>query len=331
MKKKAAVITADGIGDGLLMMIASDRLLKEGYAVTTFNNHLHELSTWFCQHTFQSHPPIEKWSDILTTYSLVVAQNDNSKRTSILKYLYQKKVIHHLSLFYPTYEPNKHVLQRSDHLFNPNQSVVDNVSAAIQRLFHSKPRSSCNGIMPPSNLCYQKHPKRICIHPTSREKTKNWLPERFIKVAKLLVKQGYQPHFLLAPYERQWWQDRLQKAFPIPHLTSLSDLASYVYESFAVIGNDSVVGHLASNLRIPTIIISNCHKRMKLWRPGWLKGQVLTPSRFFPNCKPYRFRQSNWPYLIFPFQVLAALRQLQQQVAGPEKRSFSALADKKAI
>ena len=72
--KRAAVICAHGIGDGLLMMIASHRLQMEGYVVTTYHPHLPELQSWFDTHRLESNLDL----DDLGTYDLVIIQNDNT-------------------------------------------------------------------------------------------------------------------------------------------------------------------------------------------------------------------------------------------------------------
>ncbi len=71
--------------------------------------------------------------------------------------------------------------------------------------------------------------------------------EKFLKVAAWLSREGYDPVFTVAPYEQSEWSGPL---FP-----QLEDLASFLYESGAFLGNDSGTGHLASLLKIPHLII----------------------------------------------------------------------------
>ena len=44
--KKAAVLPAQGIGDGLLMLVASYNLQEAGYEVTTYQPLLKQLTPW---------------------------------------------------------------------------------------------------------------------------------------------------------------------------------------------------------------------------------------------------------------------------------------------
>ena len=62
-------------------------------------------------------------------------------------------------------------------------------------------------------------------------------------------------------------------------------------------------GHLASNLHIPTVTIADKSERMKLWRPGWLEGSVITLNNSIPSWK---FFEKNWQYFISSARVLKA-------------------------
>jgi hypothetical protein len=95
----------------------------------------------------------------------------------------------------------------------------------------------------------------------------------------------------------------------VPEFSNLDDLAMYVYQSGFVIGNDSLVGHLASNLQIPTIIVADKNERMKLWRPGWLEGSVVTLSPWVPRWK---FFEKNWQHFISSARVLRAFDDLDR-------------------
>ncbi len=300
INKRAAVITAKGIGDGLMMMVASERLRKEGYAVTTFNPHLHELSTWFPSHHFAT------YSDSLEGYDLIIAQNDNSER---IKNLIGRD---NLSIFYASYEKNKHpVMTSRDRLFDSNLTIVDNIANAIASLLKSEEVSKNNGITPPPHLVFQKYPMRIVIHPTSSIPSRTYCRSKFIAVAKILKKRGFDPLFAVSPREYPEWATLIQEGFSVPKLANLSELANTVYESGYLIGNESGTGHLASNLRLPTLIIGGNKKRLKMWRPGWHPTQVITPPSWVPNWKGSRLRENKWQYFISARHVLSLFSRLQ--------------------
>lgn len=306
MSKKAAVIASQGIGDALLMMVASHRLLEKGFEVTTFHPVLDQLKSWFEGHIFADYGHLNDVKE-LTRYNLIIAQNDNGERTKRLVELYRKGTLRNLSVFYPGYEPQKNdPLTSWDRVFDKNRSMVSNISESISSLLQTKDRSTNNGLKPPNGLTYRKYQSRVLIHPTSREEEKCWIRERFLHVATQLKEKGFTPVFSVSPSERPDWTDLEKEGWLLPEFPSLADLASFLYESGYVIGNDSAIGHLASNMKIPTVILADCRKRMKLWCPGWLKGKVLTPPTWLPNFKGSRYREKHWKRWISSQRVLKA-------------------------
>jgi hypothetical protein len=293
--KTAAVLPALGIGDALLMMIASHHLAQAGYQVTTFHASLPELSSWFPDHTFLLSPPSD-----LTSFDLVIAENDNS---AAIKQMIAKRTPS-LSIFYPTYSTSKHApLAPLDRSFDPTLSMAENISRAIASLLSITPSKS-NGITPPSSLVHRCRSKRILLHPTSRVAAKNWKREGFLQVAQHLKKRGFSPLLCVSPVEKKEWVDVEVEIADCP---TLSALAALVFESHAVIGNDSLIGHLASNLNIPTVTIANDLKRMRLWRPDWHPGKLVLPPSWIPNTKGLRLREKYWQHFISINAVLNAL------------------------
>lgn len=282
--KTAAVLPSRGIGDALLMMIASHRLLQEGYKVVTFHGALLELQEWFPQHEFSQ--------EILPGdgFDLIVAQNDNTPRMKTLRFRFGKK----LSIFYNDHSPKKHLpLSELDQVFT-KQPMADNIASAIAKLLKSQQISKNNGLVVPSHLTFQTHKKRIFLHPTSSDPSRVWSKESFVCLAKKLKQRGFEPFFAVSPKERPDWLKYEKEGIAVPHFTSLSELAKAIYESGYLIGNDSLLGHLASNMRIPTLIITNDAKRMVYWRPAWLLGHVITPPKWIPNLKFLRLREKYW-------------------------------------
>lgn len=268
--KHAAVIPAKGIGDALLMMIASHQLFRAGYEVTTFHPALKEMQNWFPDHHFASFDTFDR-----KKYDCVILENDNSLK------------IEGASVFYPTYSPAKHgPLSPSDHVFDPSKPMAENIAKATATLLKNESISKDNGIIIPSHLVHRKYKKRIVIHRTSSQIQKNWTPRKFEKLAEKLKRLGWDPIFAD--------KDKFQ---------TLADLASFIYESRFMIGNDSLIGHLASNLSIPTLILSDDPKRMQLWRPGWLEGEVLT-------APPYKFAKRHWQHFITISSVLSSFNEL---------------------
>ena len=99
--KRAAVIPAQGLGDALMMMVASHQLQLAGYEVVTFQPKFQELSDWFSGHWFASLPRGGNWTELLSSFDLIVAQNDNSALMSRLRELRAKGQIPPLSHLLP--------------------------------------------------------------------------------------------------------------------------------------------------------------------------------------------------------------------------------------
>jgi hypothetical protein len=306
------VLPCQGIGDALLMMIASQRLLEEGYKVTTYHASLHELASWFPGHRFLPAPPIEQYEAAFGAYDLLVAENDNSAKISALRRLFGRTS---LSLFYPTYCSRKHPpLSSRDKTFQETLPMADNIALAIAALLESEEVTKNNGLTPPDAAVHRSHPRRILIHPESRDPRKNWSARRYAKTAEKLSSLGYEPVFICAPDEHKKWKEALPPGAALPLFLTLSELALYVYESGALIGNDSLIGHLASNLDVPTLVIADDWKRMQLWRPGWLPGAVLTCPYWVPNVKYLRLRKRHWRAFVTPRAVLDAFQKLMRPV-----------------
>lgn len=307
---KVAVVPSSGIGDGLIMMVSSHRLYCQDYVVTTFSKPLLELKAWFANHHFAERPPLEKIEEIMSSFDLIILQNDNSPFAKTLSALYNEGKIKALSIFYPSYEEHKHPpLTPLDRVFHEKQTMVDNTSKAISCVLGLNHTSKNNGLTVPPSLVHRKYKNRVLLHPSSLNPQKKWPQDKFLRLAHLLEDEGFSPVFCLPPSERETWDHKIKGRFPLPLFPTLSDFASYAFESGYLIGNDSGLGHLCSNLQIPTLILSS-DKNIRLWRPGWYKGDILTPPRWIPNLKGSRLRESKWHLFISPYQVLRKFKSL---------------------
>jgi ADP-heptose:LPS heptosyltransferase len=139
----------------------------------------------------------------------------------------------------------------------------------------------------------RRYPKRVVIHPKSSRESKNWPWQKFANLAEELEQEGFEPWFILTPAEKE-----TVPPCRCPDLRNLSEMAHFVAESGAMIGNDSGIGHLASCLGLPTVTICR-HKQASLfWRPAWSPGTILTPPQLLPNLKGMRWRDKYWKHCI---------------------------------
>lgn len=286
------------------MMVASNTLHKQGFAVTTYHPKLPELHAWFGAHHFTPAFSFEE----LKNYDLILCQNNNSERIHTL--IARRKELKQLSIFYPTYKQEKHPpLAPTDRIFDGKKTMVENIAAATASLIPNATPSIDNGLIVLQGITHRLHPKRIVIQPLSTDPTRTWLPSRFITLAKKLEKRGYHPTFTLTPEQQKdpRWH---ASGITIPSFETLSDLSSYIYESGFVIGNDSLLPHLASNLNIPHLVIGHLEDHMRLWQPGWLKGRLILPPTWAPNIKFFRSRDRHWKQWITVRQVLRSFDEL---------------------
>ncbi|MCH9614171.1 MAG: hypothetical protein SP1CHLAM54_11870 [Chlamydiia bacterium] len=284
-----AVVCSDGLGDALLMMIASNHYKNEGAKVTTLTPHLSQLSNYFPGHHFAP------FDTPLDDFDSIIVQNNNKPHVTSIIEQYRSKC----RIFYPTYDHKRHaLLSPSDAAFDPDLPMAENIAHAVQN------GDLTNGITPPSHLTFQKHKKRILIHPTSANLNDCYLKSRYLAVASHLETMGYTVAFITSPSERPAFENC---GFELPLFNTLRDLADYIFESRALIGNDSGPGHLASNLGLKTLIVANDEKRMRLWRPAWSPTLVITPKSWIPNMKGVRLRTKYWAQMIPKTQILRKL------------------------
>ena len=290
---KIAVVCAAGIGDALIMLIASHHLLKRGHTVTTFSRHLPGFGRWLEPAEYR---PV--WKDAFAGFDAVLLQHDNTAPAREVVSLRQSGLP--VYVLYPTYRLSKHgaLIEGFDFIFDANQTMVDNTCRAIATLFGGI-ASAENGLKPLPSLIHRKCQRRVLIHPTSASENKNWSKAKFLKLAKLLKNMSFQPVFLLSPEEKEAWPE-----VQAPYIPTLEDLASMIYESGYFIGNDSGPGHLASYLSIPHLIIRRREGNLPLWQPGWHRGAMLCPPRWLPNFKGFRLRDEKWQYFITTKGVL---------------------------
>jgi len=293
--KSAAIVSRQGLGDGLIMMICAYHLKKTGYHVTFFHNSFHELEHFFKNYSFERMP--NKIEDLLSFDLLFIEYFNNPLIESILKH---RALFKRIFIIYPTL--NKKHLPRvpCDFVFDKKISMIENITKTMAAILNAIVKKS-NEITPPSDLIHNKNKKRVVIHPTSLDKSKNWRKKRFIKLFEKVRALGYDPIFSLSKTEADQWTD---EKIPIVSFNNFHDLASFIYESGYLIGNDSGPAHLASNLQIPTLVIASNKRTMKLWKPDFYKSEVITASCLIPNIKMLRIRNKYWAYFISTKKVL---------------------------
>jgi len=277
---KIAILMIPALGDALLFLVLANNLRRSDYQVTFF-------STPFSQYDLViSIPPI------VDLYKNVIPADEFDKfcvfiYTGKNEFRYKVHVDHEDRIRKIINDQNK--LQKILPLLKASDVAFSNISRTLplvktmevfcRTILGLDNVSKEVEISPPRTLTYQKYNKRIIIHPASSNNEKNWTPMKFIKLARLLKQQGWDPVFTMSPPERVDWQKIINNEFSLPIFSTLDELAAFIYESALMIGNDSGVGHLASCLNIPTLTIINTNPGSGLrWRPGWAYGELVYPT-----------------------------------------------------
>ncbi len=310
----AAVVTAKGMGDGLIMLVAANAWKNQGYQVHLYNDHLPSLERHLPGYTLHKKPSISALIKELLSMDLIFLQFDKSPLAEAVRDLRRrgKRVI-------CVYSRPVHAVHQDDLILNHNQPAVDSLQEALS-VFLQKKISKDTGIVLPSPKKDPDCPK-VLLHPLSSEAGKNWRKSRFIALAKKLQKAGYTPIFCLSPEEKTtFFADiplDIKRRFYFPDTHSLSDLVSVFSKGSYFIGNDSGPAHLASLMGICSFVLSG-KKIIQHWQPGWRKAEIIKPAWWIPNWKsPMRFREDYWAYWISSSKVM---RKFQSAVAA-EKSS----------
>ena len=350
---KAAVITSKGLGDGLIMTVLAQHLVKLNYSVDIFNPHLEELKEWFPDYNFKKKAEhLNIWKDKntkdtdtdiaidtaddenadilkkttkqpaehsekqpvnyeqLANYDWVFCQHSNTPFVEELKKNRQK--LKRLSLVYASFNPQRHYpLNPDDFVCHNDLPLADSLQIMGKEFFKLENSTKETGLKIPAHLTFQKYQKRLLIHPTSTCPTRTWDKQKYLYFARKLKNQGYEIVFVMHPEERQAWKKFIPQDFILPAFHDLNTLASYIYESAALIGNDSGPVHLASLLNLPTLIITNDPKRLILWQPGWKKAFFAFPPKWVPNFKFLRLKLNHWQKFTSVGQISKAFTQLK--------------------
>lgn len=278
---KIAVVCANGFGDALLSMIVSHNLQLSGFEVVTFSTPLCGLKEWFPSHTILPFSELNSLSNfdqiISADHSLI--SGDSQQNLIILK----------------------------ENAFDKSKTLVENLQRVCQQRLALPHFGKDNGIVIPPSLKWRSHPKRVIIHPMSTDPKRTWPADKFIDLGIKLEKQGFIPYFCLSPEERAAWLN-LTKEEHLPLFSKLSDLAAFVYESDAMIGNNSGIGHMASLFNIPTVSLFARESYARLWRPGWGPGIVVAPPSLLPGS---RLRQKYWKQLLSVRRVISSFKKMR--------------------
>lgn len=305
-----AILCAQGLGDALLMMIAAHNLQKAGYKITFYHKDPKTLQVLFPHISCVSYPSLDLFESTFQNYDAILLENDNSEKAWKLIRLRHDGALNNLFCFFP--KPNEKITTDQDYTFDQTLSCVLNIQKGCQKIFSLSHVTNNNGLSLPKNGKKRLYRSRVILHPTSSHVSKNWRKEQFLKLAHALQSNGYNPVFVVGAHEYPEWQSIQEQGHLVISFPSLDTLALFIYESGYLIGNDSGLGHLASNLGLPTLTISGSLKTIPVWRPGWGLNIVKTIPFNLPNWKGIhlRLRENYWQYFVPVGKVLKGFNHL---------------------
>ncbi|WP_137818626.1 glycosyltransferase family 9 protein [Pseudomonas sp. 2FG] len=294
------VVPSLGLGDSLIYLIVANNLARAGYRVTLLSNHLAHLAGWLPSIRVLPFPAPEQTQALCEAYDLVL-----SDCGSIVTSLKQDPAwLAQRCVFVGTLRVKQDYIQDhgerlSARLGADKASLMralaacagpirtindDSVTMVEQAVEFCRTKLAIQNASPevgfavPGEFVARRHQRRVMLHPVSYNAKKNWPYGKYLRLARRLRQQGFDPQFVLSPKERAEWAPRFEAEFAVPQFADTQELAAYLYESGYVIGNDSGVGHLASALGVPVLTIYRKRRDGFCWRPGWGRNEVVRPS-----------------------------------------------------
>ncbi len=297
--ERIAVVMAPRLGDSLLMMTMAQNLAAAGRQVSVFGNYIHMLRDWFPGFEIKRDLPEGEAQAVLSGFDCVVQMHDD----------------------WP------HALQSFQTSYFYYDMHVEITGRGFVKLFQIRdfcrdelglPEAGIdNGMRPLDPARHRHHANRVVLHPTSTGEQRCWAPQHFKELGLRLKAEGFEPNYIVSPQERADWLWLLDHDLSLPDCGPMTGVASFIHASGWFIGNESGIGHLSSNLGVPTLSLTGRPTRTKAWQPSWTTSRIVYPS-FIPGG---RWRDRFWRNWLSPRSVMSAFHQLQ----ADDQRSIPAL------
>ncbi|MDR0775991.1 MAG: hypothetical protein LBE81_05070 [Azonexus sp.] len=332
-KPRIALVSFDSLGDGLIYLMIANNLQRNGFAVTCYGNIAHQMRAWLPNLDIQPYPPADQFETALAAYDLAIVSPPSFIRANMdvamTARLREKWLLicqdppaswrfDHTERIQRSTTPEQ--FRQLEKLLDSSgpirsrpfvdDSVVEMTLQYMRDRMHLEQVSKDPPIIVPEGLLYRRHRNRIIVSPDSaRPDKRSWRPASFLALCHRLQALGYTPEIVVAPKNHAVWATMAGHAFATPRFDGIGSLAAHLYESGAVIANDSGNGHLASFLGIPVVTIYRKKNPRFHWRPDWTPGIVVCPASL-----PF-LQKKLWKYFIRPSQVIAALECLLEKAA----------------
>lgn len=327
---RIALVAFSSLGDGLIYLLMAENLRLNGFAVTYFGNIGYQLRAWLPQFEIRPYPAKDQMEAALADFDLVIMSppqfmrdhmdqesTDEMRRKWLLicqqapvDWRFDLSESKQATLPPTTFAALRGLLDCGGPIRQrkyATESVVDITLEYMRTRMGLIKLTRHVELTPPPALQLRRYPKRIIISPDSAwPEKKDWPPSAFIRLCRQLKAQGDDPKIVVAPAKHEFWKKIINQEFDTPVFPDIGDLAAYLYESGALIANDSGNGHLASFLGLPVVTIYRKKNRHFHWRPDWSPGQVVCPRLVLPG-----WRGSIWKPFVLVADVLSALKSLR--------------------
>jgi len=308
--KKCAVFCSRGLGDGLLFLMVSNNLKKNGFEVITYHDFLEEMKPLFKNFEIRKYPEKKEVKSLLSTFDLVIVNSDYSEINMEIK----KNLKNHKKNWILHASTSKGKNLPGNFRFDRKRTMAENLLFFCKGTLHLKNVSKENGIKPMKGFFYRKNKKRIIIHPEANIKSKKWDKKKFLKLSKKLINLGFEISYIVPKEKRERYLFVEKYKIKLPYFKSLKELSNYIFESGYIIGNNSGIGYLASSLKIPTFIIFESKRQKLFWRPDFGINDGITPLSILPNIKNMRLRDKFWKNLIWVRRVFRKFKKFEKKV-----------------
>lgn len=288
---RVALLMAPRLGDTLLMMNMAQNLSINGRAVTVFGDYAYMLRDWFPTIDIRPALPESDATRVLSDYDCAAQM--------------------HVGWPYALHDYAAHYFYYDAHVVITGKGFIKlhQICDYCRDMLGLERCGLGNGLVPIQGLRYRQYERQVAIHPSSTGEQRCWAPSHFVELGLWLTRLGYRPVYILAQHEREHWRCLEQNNLTVFQSTSLSDVAKFIHECGWFIGNESGIGHLASNVGIPTLTLTGRPTRTRAWRPGWSISQIVYPA-YIPGG---RLRDRLWRRWLRPWQVMRAFKRLTVQ------------------
>jgi hypothetical protein len=328
-KIKIGLVSFSSLGDGLMYLMMAENIQSNGFDVICYGDIAHQLKRWVPHLKVKPYPAHCNLDKELNDFDLVLISPpqfirdklsntllDDMRKKWILicqkapeswKFIGKDSLRRKFSkALYEKLKPFINSPNSIRYKSFGSESVVDIILSYMRENWAFSSIKRFVNIHPPLGLEFRRYPNRIIVTPDSAgPEEKNWSPRLFFKTCDILEKQGHRVVLVVSPKNYSRWENLNKGRYEMPLFNSVGDLADFIYESGALIANDSGNGHLASFLGIPVITIYKKRNPNYHWRPDWGPSIVVTPFLTF-NFFGHRL----WKSLVRPSSVVKSLKKI---------------------